>query len=354
MGCYKLHNYTTLQIAHTSNTARSREVKSDAGLYKYKYNGKEYQDELGLNVTAMDFRQYDSAIGRFMVIDPMAENATSLSPYRFGFNSPTLFSDPSGLWEEINGGWSTNDPSEIAQMMGAVNRNANKNDDKTKLDIYINADKDDSVLGDSYKEVAKTEDVLTSIYGYSTLKTIDLPSNKKKGWDNLATELSGLMTIGYSFNSFIIDSHGSYTDPDFYIGDSKVNSKNFNSTSTLTKFFKGTSVYILSCHIGGGSDLQKSMDFTQGLANLWGANVYTNRSWGPSWVFNKPLTITSWTNPGSRLGELFGKHGDRTNARELRGQWLMASPGNKTPTIISNLTLTTGSLFNSNITNSHQ
>jgi RHS repeat-associated protein len=70
----------------------------DAG-YKYKYNGKEWQDELGLNVTAMDFRQYDNAIGRFYNIDVMSDIMPSISPYRFGFNNPVIWKDPSGLFE---------------------------------------------------------------------------------------------------------------------------------------------------------------------------------------------------------------------------------------------------------------
>ncbi|MEI7510419.1 MAG: RHS repeat-associated core domain-containing protein, partial [Flavobacterium sp.] len=63
----------------------------------YKYNGKEYQDELGLNITAMDFRQYDNAIGRFTVIDPLAEQDFGNSPYAFAGNNPALYGDPSGL-----------------------------------------------------------------------------------------------------------------------------------------------------------------------------------------------------------------------------------------------------------------
>src|SRR5690606_10792698 len=39
--------------------------------FQYKYNGKEFQDELNLNVTAMDFRQYDNALGRFNAMDPV-------------------------------------------------------------------------------------------------------------------------------------------------------------------------------------------------------------------------------------------------------------------------------------------
>jgi RHS repeat-associated protein len=68
--------------------------------YKYKYNGKELQDELGLNVTAMDFRQYDPAIGRFNGMDRLAEFTHSITPYRFALNNPNYFNDPSGLTEE--------------------------------------------------------------------------------------------------------------------------------------------------------------------------------------------------------------------------------------------------------------
>ena len=100
MGCLQLQNYTTLQIAHTSNTARSREGKSDAGLYKYKFNGQEWQDELALNVTAMDFRQYDPTLGRFNSMDVLSELFQNTSPYSFGFNNPLYFIDPTGLCPE--------------------------------------------------------------------------------------------------------------------------------------------------------------------------------------------------------------------------------------------------------------
>jgi RHS repeat-associated protein len=96
MGCLKLHNYTTLQIAHTSNTARSREGKSDAGLYKYKYNGKELQGELGLNMYDYGARNYDPALGRWMNIDPLAEQMPSASPYNYCLGNPVNLIDPDG------------------------------------------------------------------------------------------------------------------------------------------------------------------------------------------------------------------------------------------------------------------
>jgi|GEM_PF-2757997 len=47
----------------------------------------------------MDFRQYDNAIGRFNGIDALAEYSFDKTPYRFGFNNPIYWSDPSGLSE---------------------------------------------------------------------------------------------------------------------------------------------------------------------------------------------------------------------------------------------------------------
>ncbi|WP_363319682.1 RHS repeat-associated core domain-containing protein, partial [Flavobacterium sp.] len=97
MGCLQLHNYTTLRIAHTSNTARSREGKSDAGLYKYKLNGNEWQDELGLNLYDMNARQYDPSIGRFTSVDPLAEVQPNKTPYHFVSNNPINRVDPTGM-----------------------------------------------------------------------------------------------------------------------------------------------------------------------------------------------------------------------------------------------------------------
>jgi RHS repeat-associated protein len=72
--------------------------------YKYKFENKEWQDELGLNVTAMDFRHYDSAIGRFNGMDRLTELAPEISPYRFAFNNPVYWNDPTGLIEEGSNG----------------------------------------------------------------------------------------------------------------------------------------------------------------------------------------------------------------------------------------------------------
>lgn len=52
----------------------------------------------------MDFRQYDNSLGRFYSIDALAEFGNSYSPYRFAYNNPVYFGDPTGLLEDGNSG----------------------------------------------------------------------------------------------------------------------------------------------------------------------------------------------------------------------------------------------------------
>ncbi len=63
---------------------------------KYKFQGQERQDELGLNWDSFKWRNYDYAIGRFMNIDPLAEDYAYNSPYAFAENKL-------GLGRELEG-----------------------------------------------------------------------------------------------------------------------------------------------------------------------------------------------------------------------------------------------------------
>ncbi|MFA5621033.1 MAG: RHS repeat-associated core domain-containing protein, partial [Weeksellaceae bacterium] len=100
--------------------------------YLYEYNGKEWQDELGLSWYDYGARNYDAALGRWMNMDPMAPKYFSHSTYAYALNAPTYFIDPDGMQVMGNG-----DPDDDCKGCPAVELEtaviiANKKPDTSK------------------------------------------------------------------------------------------------------------------------------------------------------------------------------------------------------------------------------
>ena len=71
---------------------------------RYTYNGKELNSDFGLEWTDYGARFYDAAIGRWHVIDPMADFRLSLSPYQYVQNNPVNRIDLFGMLDVEGGG----------------------------------------------------------------------------------------------------------------------------------------------------------------------------------------------------------------------------------------------------------
>ena len=97
------NNYYPFGLKHSGYTAATIGNKN----YNYKYNGKELQTDLDINLYDYGARNYDPAIGRWFNIDPLAEKMRRHSPYNYAFNNPVYFIDPDGM--EAND-WSFNEP----------------------------------------------------------------------------------------------------------------------------------------------------------------------------------------------------------------------------------------------------
>ncbi|WP_020529773.1 DUF6443 domain-containing protein [Flexithrix dorotheae] len=63
----------------------------------FQYNGKEKQEEFGLNWSDYGFRMYDQAIARFTTLDPLAEDYSFQSPFVYAANNPIRYTDFMGM-----------------------------------------------------------------------------------------------------------------------------------------------------------------------------------------------------------------------------------------------------------------
>ena len=70
-------------VAETNHYYPLGSLFASTSVQPYKYNGKELDNKKGLNWYDYGARHYDAALGRWFVVDPLAEKYYAWSPYAY-------------------------------------------------------------------------------------------------------------------------------------------------------------------------------------------------------------------------------------------------------------------------------
>lgn len=75
---------------------------TDAYYTPYTFSGKERDLETSLSYFGA--RYYEAGLSVWLSMDPMSDEAPGWTPFRYGFQNPMKFIDPTGLLETEAGG----------------------------------------------------------------------------------------------------------------------------------------------------------------------------------------------------------------------------------------------------------
>jgi RHS repeat-associated protein len=196
------NNYYPFGLKHTPYNAIA-----PAPEYKYKYNGKELQDEnIGgnqLNLYDFGARNYDPALGRWMNVDPLAEKFPAWSPYSFCFDNPLKFIDLDG--KEPTDHWQLNKLGKLV-LIKKTNDNFNVFFDETGKKLFQTNEMSKEMTtkawegkGDEYQNKLVT--TFINIAEQKNVFTTMVERSKETGFDTKLGTLDKMKEVGETYKA---------------------------------------------------------------------------------------------------------------------------------------------------------
>ena len=177
----------------------------------YKYNGKELDRELGLDMYDYGARHYDPLLGVWLNGDPLTEEYYSISPYVYVANNPIRYIDPTGEFP-IETIW---DIGNVVYDVGAAVANHIKGDHKTARSHWGNAALDAGAMLIPYVP-AGTSKVIKG--GAAGVKALDKVNDTGKAVDKAGDVMKNRVKLKKNTKEAVQNSakktpDGQYIDP---------------------------------------------------------------------------------------------------------------------------------------------
>ena len=221
MGCTKLtyQNFSFLEIVPSEK--RVSEEKKRVNYYpfglkhkgynnvqtgrdhKFGFGNKEEQEELGLAWIDITARNYDPALGRWMNVDPLAEQMRRHSPYNYAFNNPIKFTDPDG--KKPSDHWQLNSLGKL-ELIKKTNDNfnvffdekGNKLFQTNEMSIEMTANAWEGKIGE-YNNKLKT--TFINIAEQKNIFTTMVERSKETGFDTKIATLDKMKELGEAYKA---------------------------------------------------------------------------------------------------------------------------------------------------------